>query len=31
MPVLGKLIDAERNAVHTEEWERTFALFRLLI
>jgi hypothetical protein len=26
-----KLIDAERNAVHTEEWERTFALFRLLI
>ena len=26
-----KLIDAERKAVHTVEWERTFALFRLLI
>ena len=26
-----KLIDAELKAVHTEEWERTFSLFRLLI
>ena len=26
-----ELIDAELKAVHTEEWERTFALFRLLI
>jgi hypothetical protein len=26
-----KLIDAEMKAVHTEEWERTFSLFRLLI
>ncbi|MCW2909638.1 MAG: hypothetical protein JWL68_4427 [Actinomycetia bacterium] len=26
-----KLIDAELKAVHTEEWERTFNLFRLLI
>ena len=26
-----KLIDAQRNAVHTMEWERTFELFRLLI
>jgi hypothetical protein len=26
-----KLIDAERNAVHTVEWERVFGLFRLLI
>jgi hypothetical protein len=26
-----KLIDAELKAVHTEEWERTFTLFRLLI
>ena len=26
-----KLIDAERNAVHTQEWERAFSLFRLLI
>ena len=26
-----KLIDAEHNAVHTEKWERTFELFRLLI
>ena len=26
-----KLIDAELKAVHSEEWERTFSLFRLLI
>ena len=26
-----KFIDAELKAVHTEEWERTFSLFRLLI
>lgn len=26
-----KLIDAELNAVHTQEWERAFGLFRLLI
>ena len=26
-----KLIDAELRAVHSEEWERTFQLFRLLI
>ena len=26
-----RLIDAELKAVHTREWERTFALFRLLI
>ena len=26
-----KLIDAEVRAVHTVEWERAFALFRLLI
>ena len=26
-----KLIDAELKAVHTEGWERTFSLFRLLI
>ena len=26
-----KLIDAELKAVHTEEWERTFSLFRLLV
>ncbi len=26
-----KLIDAELKAVHAREWERTFALFRLLI
>src|SRR6476469_2889586 len=26
-----KLIDAEMKAVHSEEWERTFRLFRLLI
>jgi hypothetical protein len=26
-----KLIDAELKAVHTQEWERTFNLFRLLI
>jgi hypothetical protein len=26
-----KLIDAERNAVHTVDWERAFSLFRLLI
>jgi Domain of unknown function (DUF1931) len=26
-----KLIDAQVKAVHTEEWERTFSLFRLLI
>ena len=26
-----KLIDPQRNAVHTMEWERTFELFRLLI
>ena len=25
-----KFIDAELKAVHTEEWERTFSLFRLL-
>jgi Domain of unknown function (DUF1931) len=26
-----KFIDAELKAVHTEEWERTFSLFRLLV
>ncbi len=26
-----KLIDAELKTVHTEEWERAFSLFRLLI
>ena len=26
-----KMIDAEMKAVHTQEWERTFSLFRLLI
>ena len=26
-----RLIDADLKAVHTEEWERTFRLFRLLI
>jgi hypothetical protein len=26
-----KLIDAELKAVHSEEWERVFSLFRLLI
>jgi Domain of unknown function (DUF1931) len=26
-----KFIDAELKAVHTEEWERTFSLLRLLI
>jgi Domain of unknown function (DUF1931) len=26
-----RLIDAELKAVHSEEWERTFRLFRLLI
>jgi hypothetical protein len=26
-----KLIDAELKAVHSEEWDRTFRLFRLLI
>ena len=26
-----KFIDAELKAVHTEEWERTFSLFRLLM
>jgi hypothetical protein len=26
-----KLVDAERKAVHTREWERAFSLFRLLI
>lgn len=26
-----KLIDAELKAVHTQEWERAFGLFRLLI
>ena len=26
-----KFIDAELKAVHTEDWERTFSLFRLLI
>ena len=26
-----KFTDAELKAVHTEEWERTFSLFRLLI
>ena len=26
-----KLIDAELKTVHTEEWERTFSVFRLLI
>lgn len=24
-------VNAELKAVHTEEWERTFSLFRLLI
>ena len=26
-----RLIDAELKAVHTEEWERAFAIFRLLV
>ncbi len=26
-----RLIDAELKAVHTEEWDRTFGLFRLLV
>jgi hypothetical protein len=26
-----RLLDAERKAVHTREWERAFAIFRLLI
>jgi hypothetical protein len=26
-----RLIDAELKAVHTEEWEREFAIFRLLV
>jgi hypothetical protein len=26
-----KIVDAEMKAVHTQEWERTFSLFRLLI
>ncbi len=26
-----RLIDAELKAVHTEEWERAFAVFRLLV
>jgi Domain of unknown function (DUF1931) len=26
-----KIIDAELEAVHTREWERTFSLFRMLI
>ena len=26
-----KLVDADMKAVHSEEWERTFSLFRLLI
>jgi hypothetical protein len=26
-----KLINADMKAVHSEEWERTFSLFRLLV
>jgi uncharacterized protein DUF1931 len=26
-----KLVDADMKAVHSEEWERAFSIFRLLI